>query len=152
MNSKVRWPIAVALLVVSVLMSRAQTQRDVPAAQAHKPTFVTRIYTGPDGQSHAEEVEAPFTANGVSKLEVTSGAELHRMSPGGAANWHPGPRRQYVITLSGTGEIEVAGGKKVPVGPGHIDLIEDTTGQGHITRNFEERVTLWLPIPDQPGR
>ena len=78
-----------------------------------------------------------------------TGGELHRMSPGGSAAWHVGPRRQYVITLSGRGEIEVAGGQKIEVGPGHIDLIEDTTGKGHITRNLEDR-PAWRPRPAEP--
>jgi quercetin dioxygenase-like cupin family protein len=145
---KFRWPIVFGLLAVFVLGSRAQTQRDTAAAQQHKPVMVTRLYTGPDGLTHAEEIEANFTANGVSKMDVT-GAELHRMSPSTKADWHTGPRRQFVITLSGRGEVEVAGGQKIPVGPGHIDLIEDTTGKGHITRNFEDRVTLQLPLADQ---
>ena len=130
---------AIGLVGVLVLGSRAQTQRDPVPAQTHKPH--TRRDTGQDGQTHAEEIQADFTANGAYKMAVT-GAQLHRMSPSANAGWHPGPRRQYVITLSGQGEIEVADGKKIPVGPGNIDLIEDTTGKGHITRNFEDRVTF----------
>jgi hypothetical protein len=59
-----------------------------------------------------------------------------------------------VITLSGHGELEVGGGKKIVVGPGSIDLVEDTTGKGHITRvtGTEDRVTLQLPLADQSGR
>lgn len=151
MNLNFRWPLVIGLLAVFVLASRAQTQRDPAAAQTHKPVMITRLYTGTDGLTHAEEIEANFAANGASNLGVT-GAELHRMSPSTKADWHPGPRRQYVITLSGSGEIEVAGGQKIPVGPGHIDLIEDTTGKGHITRNFEDRVTLQLPLADQSGQ
>ena len=152
MSSKVRWPIAVGLLGFFVLISRAQTQRDVAVTATHKPVFITRVYTGPDGQTHAEETEAAFTAGGVLKLMEVTGAELHRMSPSSTADWHRGPRRQYVITLSGIGEMEIAGGQKIPVGPGHISLIEDTTGKGHITRNFEDRLTLQLPLADQSGR
>ena len=151
MNLKFRWQVVIGLLAVFVLASRAQTQRDPAAAQQHKPVMITRLYTGADGLTHAEEIEANFAANGVSNLGVT-GAELHRMAPSTKADWHPGPRRQYVITLSGSGEIEVAGGQKIPVGPGHIDLIEDTTGKGHITRNFEDRVTLQLPLAVQSGK
>ena len=150
MISTVKWPMVVVLGVL-VLGSKAQTQRDPAASQTHKPVHITRLYTGADGQTHAEEIEADFTANGAYKMAVT-GAELHRMSPSANAGWHPGPRRQYVITLSGHGEIEVADGKKIPVGPGNIDLIEDTTGKGHITRNFEDRITLWLPLADQSGQ
>jgi quercetin dioxygenase-like cupin family protein len=126
-------------------------------AQTHKSMFMTRLYTGPDNQTHAEEVEVQFTAgspNEVSKMLQVNGAELHRGAPGRVSDWHRGPRRQYVITLSGRGELEVAGGKKISVGPGHIELIEDTTGKGHITRvtGAEDRVTLQLPLADQSGR
>jgi hypothetical protein len=56
-----------------------------------------------------------------------------------------------VITLAGRGELEVADGKKIPVGPGHINLIEDTTGKGHLTRNFgpENRIVVTIPLVDQ---
>jgi quercetin dioxygenase-like cupin family protein len=116
--------------------------------------MMTRLYTGSDGQTHFEEMEVKFTVgnnNEVYKLMATAGAELHRAAPGTVIDWHTAPRRQYVITLSGQGEIEVAGGKKFHVGPGHIDLVEDTTGKGHITRviGSEERVTLQLPLTDQ---
>ena len=120
-------------------------------AQTHKSMTMTRLYTGPDNQTHAEEMEMKFTSGGpndVFKMLPVNAAELHRGAAGRVSDWHRGPRRQYVITLSGTGELEVAGGKKIPVGPGHIELIEDTTGKGHITRvtGTEERVTLQLPI------
>jgi hypothetical protein len=129
----------------------------VVMAQSHKPMFMTRLYTGPDNQTHAEEVEVKFAAGGpgeVSKMLPVNGAELHRGAGGRVSDWHVGPRRQYVITLSGQGELEVAGGKKIPVGPGHIELIEDTTGKGHITRvvGTEDRVTLQLPVADQSSR
>jgi hypothetical protein len=152
MRTKVGWSIAVALLGCFILISRAQTQRAVAVTANHKPVFISRLYTGPDGQTHAEETEAAFTPDGVLKLMDVTGAELHRMSPSSAADWHRGPRRQYVITLTGTGEMEIAGGQKIPIGPGHISLIEDTTGKGHITRNFEDRLTLQLPLADQPAR
>jgi len=50
------------------------------------------------------------------------------------ADWHTAPRRQYVITLSGHGEVELIDGTKIALGPGSIDLAEDLTGKGHITR------------------
>jgi hypothetical protein len=152
MRSTLRCFIAVGLLVMFVLISRAQTQRGAAPTATHKPVYITRLYTGPDGQTHAEETEAAFTEGGVLKLMDVTGAELHRMSPSSAADFHRGPRRQYVITISGTGEMEIAGGQKIPVGPGHISLIEDTTGKGHITRNFEDRLTLQLPLVDQSGK
>ncbi len=129
----------------------------VVLAQGHKPMFMTRLYTGADQQTHAEEVELKFTPGSpteVSKLMQVTSAELHRTAGGSVEDWHRAPRRQYVITLSGHGEIEVAGGKRIAVGPGSIDFVEDTTGKGHITRvvGAEDRVTLQIPLADQSVR
>ena len=145
--------IAAELMGLVALVADAQTS----GAQKHQSVVITRLYTGPDGQTHAEEIEAKFTpgsGNDVFKMLTTAGAELHRAPAGRVSDWHTAPRRQYVITLSGHGELEVAGGKKIAVGPGHIELVEDTTGKGHITRvtGTEERVTLQLPLTDQSKR
>jgi uncharacterized cupin superfamily protein len=155
MKSKCAWIIGPALLSFFVVLPPAQGAEDAAAAQKHKPVMITRIYTGPDGQSHAEEIEAKFapgSGTDVYKLLANAGAELRRAPPGRASDWHPAPRRQYVITLSGQGELELSGGNKVSVGPGHIELVEDTTGKGHITRTVgsEDRVTLQVPISDHP--
>ena len=141
----------VTLVGVFVLVWRAHTDRDVAVAQARKPIMMTRIFTGPDGLSHAEEVEMKLTAAGVSEMMKATGAEFSRRAPGPASDWHTGPRRQFVITLSGRAEIEVAGGQKVAVGSGHINLIEDTTGKGHITHNLgpDDRIVVTIPLAAQ---
>jgi quercetin dioxygenase-like cupin family protein len=129
----------------------------VVVAQTHKPIFMTHLFTGPDNQTHAEEVELKFTPGSpaeVFRMMDVGAAELHRTAGGNVEDWHRAPRRQYVITLSGRGKIEVAGGKKISVGPGNINLVEDTTGKGHITRAIgaEDRVTLQLPLVHQAGQ
>ena len=50
-----------------------------------------------------------------------------------------------------SGELELAGGKKIAVGPGSIELVEDTTGKGHITRTVgnEDRITIQIPVTDK---
>ena len=153
MKSNGAWFIGTALLGLSVLIPAAQSADD-GAAQKHKPLMIHRLYTGPDGLTHAEEIEAKFApagGNDVYKLMANSGAELRRAPPGRVADWHTAPRRQYVITLSGYAELEVAGGKKISLGPGSIDLVEDTTGKGHITRTLgtEDRVTIQIPISER---
>jgi quercetin dioxygenase-like cupin family protein len=129
----------------------------VVLAQTKKPVFLTRLYTGSDNQTHAEESELKFTPGSpaeISRLTQVAAAELHRTAGGSIEDWHRAPRRQYVITLSGRGEIEVVGGKKISVGPGSILLVEDTAGKGHITKvvGAEDRVTLQLPLTDQTGK
>jgi hypothetical protein len=152
MNSKRTLLIGTGLLSVSVLMQPAQNAQGAAAAQNHKRVMITRLYTGPDGQTHAEEIEAlsPDGGNNAYKLMANSGAMLNRAPPGRVADWHTAPRRQYVITLSGHGQVELIDGTKIDLGPGSIDLAEDLTGKGHITRVIgnEDRVTISIPVSD----
>jgi hypothetical protein len=146
--------VAAGFAALFAVLLAAQTGRD--ASEKRRPLMMTRLYTGPDGQTHSEEMPANFTAgsaNEVFRLMSVTGAELHRAKPGTVQDWHTAPRRQYVITLSGEAELEVAGGKKIHVGPGNIDLVEDTSGKGHITRviGTQDRVTLQLPLTEQTG-
>ena len=119
-------------------------------AQTNAPFKIIRLYTGPDNQTHEEEIEPQFAGN-VFKMLPVKGAELRRSAAGSVMDWHPGAARQYVITLSGQGEVEIAGGKKIPAPPGQIELIEDVTGKGHISRvtGTDDRIMLWLPLADQ---
>jgi quercetin dioxygenase-like cupin family protein len=119
----------------------------VADAQTRKPIMMTRIYTGPDGLSHSEQIEMKLTPNGTSAMNAT-GVEFSSRPAAPAGDWHTGPRRQFVITLSGRAELEVAGGKKVPIGPGNINLIEDTTGKGHITHNIDDRIVVTIPLAE----
>jgi hypothetical protein len=153
---KAKFPLffCIGLLGLSVHVPPAVSADDAAAAQKHNPLMINRLYTGPDGQTHVEEIEAKFASgSGVEayKLLTNAGAELRRAPPGRVADWHTAPRRQYVITLSGHGELEISGGKKVLVGPGSIELVEDVTGKGHITRTVgnEDRVTIQIPLTDR---
>lgn len=150
MRSITRPLTGVALLAVLFLAWGAKTDRDVVGAQTRQPVMVTRIYTGPDGQSHSEEIELKITNGNNSDMIKATGVQFRRQSPGYFSDWHVGPRRQFIITLSGRGEIEVAGGKKVALEPGRIELIEDTTGKGHTTRvvGTEDRVSIAIPLAD----
>ena len=54
--------------------------------------------------------------------------------PGWKSEWHPTPKRQFIIYLSGTIEAEVSDGEIRQFGPGSITLVEDTSGKGHKSR------------------
>lgn len=152
MNAKYAWFIGATLLSVSVLLSSVQSAQSA-AAQTGKTVKINRLYTGADGQTHAEEIEVKFGPGGADpfKLMAGAGAEIRRAPPGRVVDWHPAPRRQYVITLSGRGEIELIDGTKIQLGPGSINLAEDLTGKGHITRVIgnEDRVTIAIPVSDR---
>jgi hypothetical protein len=151
--------LGLALVLTGILAAPA----DVATAADRKPIVITRIFTGPDGLSHAEDIELDRNARGVTALFKATGAQFSVRSPtpgakpdptvatpADAPGWHTGPARQFVITLAGSSEVEVSGGVHIAAGPGHINLIEDTTGKGHITRNFgpEDRIVLTIPLAE----
>ena len=107
-----------------------------------------RLYTGDDGQSHFEELDLPAGPVHGSPTQAATGIRFRRAEPGEFIDWHPAPRRQYVITLSGHGEIEVGDGTVRRFGPGDVVLAEDLTGKGHLTRVLgnEPRVSAAVPL------
>src|SRR6186997_2482984 len=129
---------AFALLGTGFLLGQAHAQQTAAPAPPRKPIMMTRIYAGPDGVSHAEEVEMKATDRGIAEFAATGAQFSSRLAGPPNTNWHTGPRRQFVITLSGRAELEVSDGTKIMTGPGHINLIEDTTGKGHLTRNLDD--------------
>lgn len=154
MGSLMKWVVCVVLVGCTVGLWSTRTDHDVVVAQRRAPIIVTRIFTGPDGQTHAEEITVKLAPGGgsteLSEMAKATGVQFRRQAPKYFQDWHPAPRRQYVITLSGRGEIELAGGKKIPLGPGHILLAEDVTGKGHISRGLgtEDRISLFIPLAD----
>ena len=103
---------------------------------------ITRLYTGADGNSHFEEIEVK-----IEKLQPGEGIIFREERPSYVKDWHPAPRRQYVITLAGQGEIELTDGTKRRFGPGDIMLADDTAGRGHITRVISSEPRLYVTIP-----
>jgi mannose-6-phosphate isomerase-like protein (cupin superfamily) len=156
MKSIAMWAVSVGFAAVIVFEVRMHTGSSVVEPQTRKPVVATRLFTGPDGQTHAEKFEIKLAGkdplNEISEMLKVTGAEIHRNPPGFVNDWHTATRRQYVITLSGRGEIEVAGGRKIPLGPGDVLLAEDVTGKGHISRTIgnEDRVTVQLPLAPAP--
>ena len=123
-------------------------------AQRHAPVTVTRLYTGADGKTHVEEYQVPLKAQGrgteLSDAVGVKDLQFRRTNQDYNLDWHPAPRRQFVVTLSGESEIELDGGRKIRLGPGHILLAEDTTGQGHLSRavGTEERISLFITLAE----
>ena len=101
---------------------------------------VNWIRTGPDNQSHFEDLDIPLNSAGyssLSELVPSQGVQFRETPVGGAIDFHPAPRKQFVVNLSGLVEIECGDGTRRRLGAGDILLADDTSGQGHITRDLE---------------
>jgi len=114
---------------------------------------ITRIYTGDDGQSHFENLEIDNHPN-LDSLSAVTSIRFRIGEPGNFSDWHQESRRNYIITLSGEGEIGIGDGSLRRFGPGQVMLVEDLTGQGHTTlvSSSERRITIAVPLTNQtPG-
>ena len=111
---------------------------------------IMRIYTGADNESHFEEKEINLKFNcdmEVSELEPATGV-FFRQAPANHLNdFHPAPRRQYIITLSGEVDIEIGDGNVKHFGKGDIMLADDATGRGHLTRVVGNQPRVYVTIP-----
>ena len=114
---------------------------------------VTRLYTGTDQKSHFEEIELKF--GGDQKILTTDAraatSAVFRCVPAGTVlERHPAPRRQYLVTLSGSWEIEASNGVVRTFKSGDVMLADDTTGNGHISRVIggEPHVFMTVPLAD----
>ncbi len=113
---------------------------------------ITRVYSGPDGESHFEDMVIPLEDRGDlgkrSEIRKATGIVFGEWDAGYTIDWHNASHRQYVITLEGEGEVEVGDGSKRQFGPGDILLAEDTTGRGHLSRcvNNQRRKVIFVTL------
>jgi hypothetical protein len=141
----------VAIVGPLIMMWSTHNGWYVAAAQQHTPATVTRIYSGSDGLTHAEQIDVkltPLVLHGqtemVSEKVKVASSYFVSLPSGSFTDWHAATARRYVVTLSGRAEIEVAGGQKIPLEPGHTLQIEDVTGKGHTLRILGK--TDWIAL------
>jgi hypothetical protein len=115
---------------------------------------IVRIYTGADGRSHFEDLAVELDDLGaigrISRAWGASGVQFREVDGDYHLGFHRAPRRQLVVNLTGSVEIEVGSGERRLLGPGSILLADDTTGEGHISRNVggEPRTCLFVHLAD----
>ena len=115
---------------------------------------VVRIYTGDDGESHFEDVDIDLEDRGavgrISQLWAGPGVLFREVEGDYNLDFHNAPRRQLVVNLTGSVDIETGDGTTRRLGPGDILLAEDLTGHGHISRGVdaEPRTCLFIPLED----
>jgi hypothetical protein len=99
---------------------------------------ILRIYADADGQSRFEDVSLDLLSSTATGAEMAStdlwpgkALQFRNVERDFESGFHVAPRRQLVINLSGSNELEVSNGERRILGPGAVVLVEDTTGQGH---------------------
>lgn len=101
---------------------------------------IIRIYADQAGESHFEELDFPLHDQGeigrLSTLIPASGVIIRETPPTYDFDWHTAPRRQIVVLLTGSIEIEASDGTMRQLDAGDLLFAEDTSGRGHRTRTL----------------
>jgi hypothetical protein len=97
-----------------------------------------RIYSDADGESHFEDIELDLVPLSVGELRTSSTenwpastVQFRQVDDDFESGFHTAPKRRVVINLAGFSELEVSSGERRIVGPGIVQLVEDTSGRGH---------------------
>jgi hypothetical protein len=93
-----------------------------------------RLFTTADGGSAFEE----GTINRLQHLSSDYFFIAEDAPERTAFDWHPAPKRQYVLTLRGVLEFTVTDGSTFILRPGDVLIATDTTGTGHKWRRTSE--------------
>jgi hypothetical protein len=103
--------------------------------------IVTRIFAADDGRARIERREVPMQPDRSGRPTSADFPALRLFfrdtPPEHLHDKHRAPQRQFIVVVSGIGEIELDDGTRHRFAPGALLFVEDTTGDGHITRTLE---------------
>jgi len=107
------------------------------------PMKIHRLYPDASGESHFEDVEVACTeatrGGRLSALLPATGLIFREVPPDYDLDWHPAPRRQYIVNLDAGVELTASDGETRRIGAGEVILVEDTWGKGHRSRALDGR-------------
>jgi hypothetical protein len=102
---------------------------------------LTRVVSNARRESTFEDVVIPYAGPGnplaMTKLLAATSISF-RWTPGDYEyDFHPAPRRRLIVMLDGRLEITVSDGAKRQFGVGDLVEVDDSDGQGHISRSAD---------------
>ena len=114
--------------------------------------LIHHVYVDSSGESHFRGINVQWAedrpSGKTSKQFPATGIIFRETSGAYDLDWHPAPRRQYVINLDAGMEITTSDGEKRVIGAGEVILVEDTTGKGHLSKAVSGAVrhSIFVPI------
>jgi quercetin dioxygenase-like cupin family protein len=99
---------------------------------------IPNIYVDEYGHSYFGHAELPQRGDPTRRIQAASQQVLYwqirEIKPGHFIDFKPNPAPQFVAVLSGTLVLTVSNGETRYFTRGDMVLLQDVTGQGHITR------------------
>src|SRR6185369_14646203 len=103
--------------------------------------IVTRIFAGADGKARLERRVVPMKADASGRQTSADFPALRLFfrdtPPAHVHEKHRAPQRQFIVVVSGVGEIELDDGTRHRFVAVDLIFAEDTSGGGHVTRSLE---------------
>ena len=113
---------------------------------------IHNLYADAKGESHFRDIEVAWVEernfSKYSKRLPAAGIIFRETSADYDLDWHPAPRRQYIINLDGAVKITASDGESRVIGAGEVLLVEDTTGKGHLSKSVGDKMrrSIFVPI------
>ena len=112
---------------------------------------IHNLYTDANGQSHFRDIEIEWAEEGrgskLSKRLPATGIIFRETGAEYDLDWHPAPRRQYIVNLDAGVRLTASDGESRTIGAGEVILVEDTTGKGHRSLGLGQiRHSLFIPV------
>src|SRR6266852_5595009 len=86
MRFKTKELVLIVLVGFFFMIWQGHSDHDVAVAQGRKAVVITRIFTGPDGLAHAEDIELKLNARGATDMLKATGAEFSVRPPTAGAS------------------------------------------------------------------
>ena len=113
---------------------------------------IHNLYTDEDGESHFRDIEIEWEEernfSKYSKTMPANGIIFRETSGDYDLDWHPAPRRQYIVNLDAGAKLTASDGETRVIGAGEIILVEDIDGKGHLSQSVDGKLrhSLFIPI------
>ena len=112
---------------------------------------IHHLFVDKQGESHFEDMEIPYIETGkAGKLSArlpATGIIFREVAPDYDLDWHPAPRRQYIINLDAGVQITASDGEARRIGAGEVLLVEDTWGKGHLSKALDGKLRHCIFVP-----
>lgn len=113
---------------------------------------IANLYTDEKGESHFRDIDIEWVEERRMSLYSArlpaTGVIFRKSQADYNLDWHPAPRRQYIVNLDGAVKITASDGESRIIKAGEVFLVEDITGKGHMSEHIDKKIrhTIFIPI------
>ena len=112
---------------------------------------IHNLYTDAKGESHFRDIDVEWAeerrGSKLSKRLPANGIIFRETEAEHDIDWHPAPRRQYIINLDAGVQITASDGEARVIGASEVILVEDTSGKGHLSKAVEGKIRHCIFVP-----